>query len=522
MDVECKVPVGHRVLHVSENPADSQLLQGQLDEELEGARVAHTRDPEGLAALARDFDLLVVDLPLPDVALETAVARVQSEQPRRKVLFRWNVGAAWHCADASEPMAGIVRQTLHPAPPLRERDPAEKERVLDRLVRGQELFLRLTQTDFWDFEEGLRTLTAGVARLLDVERVSVWELDPNRERLRCLDLYELSSDRHTQRMELGEFPRYLEALSASLMVAANDAREDPRTSEFREGYLDPLGITSMLDAPVRCRGVVRGVVCLEHVGPKRVWDVLEQCHAASAAALVSQALELRDRRRVEERLREAARLSAIGQLAARLAHDFDEHLRAIASALEGARAGHGAGWGAVEAGIARARESVGTLMGLRRERTRPAGPLALGAVLADLRPALERLAGEGVALDLEIAPEPLLVAIGHEEFEDVLVELVANARDAMPEGGSLRLTLRPGSAGSGRALLWVEDTGSGMDDATRARLFEPFFTTKDGARSSGMGLASVFAVVHAAGGALHVESQPGEGSCFLIELPLAG
>jgi len=516
--------VQHRVLHVSGNPADSQLLQSQLEHELVGAAIQRVDDVRSLTeVLQRDTpQLLVVDLPLPDEALDLAVGRLQVERPGLNVLFRWHAGGTWQYAEDSEPLASIVRQTLR-VEPARPQDAEERRRTLDRIVRGQEVLLRLSQTDFWDFEQGLRAVTTAVARLLDVERVGVWELDPAHRRLRCLDQYERSSERHSRRMELVDFPRYLRALSTSLMVAASDAREDPRTSEFKDEYLVPLGITSMLDAPIRGRGKVRGVLCIEHVGPKRAWDVIEQCHAGSAANLLAQALELRDRREVERRLEESQRLSAIGRMAARLAHDFNNRLQVIGSELE--RAAGEAKLPAhtlatVRAELDKARATARNLMNLQRERREPPVPLALGARLTALRPTLERLLGPSVSLELEVSPDPLHVILSAPDFEQILFNLATNARDALPRGGRLTIRLLPADSGR-RATLLVEDNGTGMDAEARAHLFEPFATTKSPEHGSGLGLASVFAVVQESRGEITVDTAPGLGTRIRIDFPLA-
>jgi len=513
-----------RVLHVSENPTDSQILQCQLDADILGASVERVESERHLAQLQGGaFDLVVVDLPLADVAFDLALARLQAAEPAMRVLFRWNVGGAWQYADGSEPLADIVRRTLQGAAP-RPVDAAQRARTMDRIVRGQEVLLRLAQTDFWDFEPGLRTLTAAVARLMAVERVSVWEFDAGHRRLRCLDLYELSRDRHTQRMELSDFPHYLEALSASLMVAAHDAREDPRTREFLEGYLIPQGITSMLDAPIRSRGRVCGVVCLEHVGPARVWDVLEQCHAAAAANLMAHAIEVRDRRRVEHSLGNAERLSALGRTAARLAHDFNNRLAVIAMEAELALDrgdDPGGSWARVRGELAKASATARELMSLERPRVVPPEPVDLVAVLAGTRATLERLLGPGIELALELARGPLRVALRAEDFEQIVLNLVTNARDALRDGGRVALSLEPVPDGAPRARLVVEDDGVGMDESTRARLFEPFFTTKEGSQGSGLGLASSLASVDACGGGIRVESAPGEGTRVEVTLPLA-
>ncbi len=511
-----------RVLHVSGNPADSQILASQLERDGVRAEVVRIDDVHGLEehSARGGRPLLVVDLPLSD-PLDVAVRRYQAAHPGLQAVFRWSSGGTWHHAEDSEPLAGIARQTLR-VEAARVPDPLERQRTLDRIVRGQEVLLRLSQTDFWDFAAGVRALTSAIARLVGVERVSVWEFIADDHRLRCLDLYELTPDRHSATKELADFPRYLGALRSSLMVAASDARTDPRTSEFRDDYLVPLGITAMLDAPIRCRGKVRGVLCLEHVGERRTWDVLEQCQASSAANLLAQALELRDRREVERKLELGERLGAIGRMAARLAHDFNNRLMVIEAELDllaGDAAVQAGPFASVHAELAKARATARTLMNLHRARAATLLPIRIDRHLAALRPVLERVLGPRIALTLDVCPDEVNVAVAADDFEQVLLNLATNSRDALPQGGCVRISLEV-DRDRYRACLSFVDDGSGMDPAVRACLFEPFSTTKGG-RGSGVGLASVFAVVQEARGEIDVESEPGRGTRVRIELPLA-
>jgi PAS domain S-box-containing protein len=156
-----------------------------------------------------------------------------------------------------------------------------------------------------DLPAAMAAVTEAGARTLDVERASVWMFDPDRTRIRCLDLYVRTTGRHSSggELEAAKYPAYFAALEADRTIAADDARIDPRTGGFATGYLDVLGITSMLDAPVRVGGQTVGVLCCEHVGPARRWTVDEQAFADSMTNLVAVALEAADRDRAEQALR---------------------------------------------------------------------------------------------------------------------------------------------------------------------------------------------------------------------------
>ena len=154
-------------------------------------------------------------------------------------------------------------------------------------------------------------VTAVAARTLDVARSSVWLYDERRTRITSLNLYERESDRHTDGHVLAaaDYPAYFAAVDEDRTIAARDARTDPRTAEFRVGYLTPLGITSMLDAPIRVGGRTVGVLCQEHVGPPRQWTVDEVAFVDSLTSAMAIAFEAAERHRAEaDRLRaEAAR-----------------------------------------------------------------------------------------------------------------------------------------------------------------------------------------------------------------------
>ena len=161
-----------------------------------------------------------------------------------------------------------------------------------RLATVQEL---LTQRALFlgDAVETSRRVNESATSCLDVERVSVWLLDKDRTKIRCLDLFVRTSRNHSEGVELfaKDFGPYFAALQSERTIAANDAHTDPRTSCFSESYLRPLGIGAMLDVPIWANGRMVGVVCHEHVGGHRSWNADEEVFAASMGALVALALE---------------------------------------------------------------------------------------------------------------------------------------------------------------------------------------------------------------------------------------
>lgn len=173
----------------------------------------------------------------------------------------------------------------------------------------QSLLLELAAEENLDFEGSLRQILRSDAELLNVERVSYWSLESQPVSLLCRALYLRGQDSFEggPRMLLleGDCPRYFQALREQLHIAADEVQTDERTSEFARSYLVPTGISALLDVPVWVRGRLGGVVCHEHVGPSRHWTTEEQAFARSIGHVLSMALEVAERRKAEESLRQS-------------------------------------------------------------------------------------------------------------------------------------------------------------------------------------------------------------------------
>ena len=176
------------------------------------------------------------------------------------------------------------------------------------------------------FTAALQEITHLASHTLQVERSSIWFYTENRSGIYCADLYEYTTDRHSDGVVLSatDFPHYFQALETEQIIVANDARTDTHTSEFCQTYLEPLGITAMLDTPIRMQGETVGVVCIEHVVDPRAWAVEEQNFASYLAYTVSLTMEARNRKQLETNLRQMARReSAIAQVLQRMRKTLD-------------------------------------------------------------------------------------------------------------------------------------------------------------------------------------------------------
>ncbi|HEV7764231.1 MAG TPA: EAL domain-containing protein [Thermoanaerobaculia bacterium] len=210
-----------------------------------------------------------------------------------------------------------------------------------RLRRHNTILVELTRRPSMhsgNLAEALRDIAAAGAETLEVERVGIWFFAPGRQSIRCDELYERTPGIHSNGGELqaAQYPIYFKAIETERVIAADDARLDPRTSAFGDVYLTPFGVTSMLDVPVRRLGQTTGVVCFEHIGPPRTWSVEDENFATSIADLLSMAIDATERRHVQEALRHRVEFERlVASVSTRFAHLADEELDgAIQETLE--------------------------------------------------------------------------------------------------------------------------------------------------------------------------------------------
>jgi PAS domain S-box-containing protein len=266
--------------------------------------------------------------------------------------------------------------------------------------------------------------------------------------------------------------------------------------------------------------------------------------SGSILGLVGTSREITDRKKAEhdlraaeERLRQAQKLESIGRLAGGVAHDFNNLLTVILSYTDSLEAACRKGepgdlgeLGEIRQAGERARDLTRRLLAFARKQTTSPVRLDLGDAIGATQTFLRRLLGDDVELRVKCHPDlwPVLIDPGH--VEQVLLNLAINARDAMPEGGTLLIEARNvdgvergGWRRAERPGDWVRivvrDSGVGMGPDVRAHLFEPFFTTKEQRKGTGLGLAMVHGIVTQAGGHVHVDSTPGKGTAFEIDLP---
>lgn len=376
-----------------------------------------------------------------------------------------------------------------------------------------------------DLEEVARRATRICAEALDIERVGIWLFEES-DQLACLTMYVKSTGKHGQAPPLGAqtYPTYRAALESRRVIVADDAAAHAATRELGDDYLAPLGITSMLDAPVFRHGQLFGVLCHEHVGPARRWTPDEIEFASAIAEVVALVFEQVDRARSEAELREnlvriheLERLREVRRFAQSVAHDFNNVLLSAMTLTSLAQDGPTtADLRDLREVLEIGRRLAGELQRFSQLESRTEPPRSTPALarLRDMTTVLGLLLRPNATLAADVDGEEVEVGLSPLELEQLVLNLSINARDAMASrGGNVSLVARGGS----QLLLTIRDDGAGMTDDVKARLFEPYFTTK--ASGTGMGLVVVVELVRKAGGTIEIDSTLGRGTTVRVTLP---
>jgi signal transduction histidine kinase/CheY-like chemotaxis protein len=398
-----------------------------------------------------------------------------------------------------------------------------------------------------DYREVLHSVTTAALDLLAADTARLWVLDEDAGRLRLAACAE-------QGAPAARRPAVADLAAGSGLVGwVVDRRRERYTPDLvREPLLTgqerttAAGHTSQLAVPLVVGERAVGALVVLTRG-KRVFtpeerELLGLFAAQAAAALQNARLYLRAQQaydelaRTQAQLTHAQKMEAVGRLAGGVAHDFNNLLTIIVGraelVLDALPPEHPAREHAdqIERASTRGAGLTHQLLAFSRQQVLRPRVLDLNAAVVELERMLGRMIGEDVHLELELEAGLGPVLADASQVEQVLMNLAVNARDAMPRGGRLTFRTTSGELDGGAAerlampagscvVVEVRDTGIGMDEATRLRIFEPFFTTKEPGKGTGLGLATVYGIARQSGGAIEVESVPGQGTTFRLFLP---
>jgi PAS domain S-box-containing protein len=320
-------------------------------------------------------------------------------------------------------------------------------------------------------------------------------------------------------------------------VLSNDCKNDPRSGGIPAGH-PPLD--SFLGVPAVNKGQVIGMIGVANRpgGYTELEQQQLQILAQTAGVLFDSYRQRQQHEKLEAELRQSQKLEAIGRLAGGIAHDFNNVLTVIQ------------GYGqllsleqdlpeqirlplsGIRTAADRARDLTHQLLAFSRRQVLQPQVFNLNNLMKDVEPMIRRLIGEDIDLKFGYGAEAAMIRADKGQIQQVLMNLCLNARDAMPEGGTLtirsatseltgsELRSHPHLSQGSYVCMRVSDTGSGIEAAVLPHIFEPFFTTKEPGRGTGLGLSTVYGIVEQSDGAVDVVSEPGRGATFIVYLPV--
>jgi signal transduction histidine kinase/CheY-like chemotaxis protein len=390
----------------------------------------------------------------------------------------------------------------------------------------------------------LRRVAETCGRLLDTDSVGIRLIEGDELVIACA-LGGAKEVMATPRLKFGESLSGLAAVSGQTVLLKNPLT-DPRLLRRHREAMQRLGYRAFLAVPITAAGRVVGVLSIQ---TRRAQGFSEEDVAivTAFAGQVGVALQnirlyddvenaLKRLTELQNQLLQSQKMEAVGRLAGGVAHDFNNLLTVITAQSELLLRSLDTGEareGIERIGIAaqRAAELTAQLLAFSRKQRLEPRAVDVNTVANELAPMLRRIIGEHIDLRTILEPDPRQVLIDPTQLRQVLMNLILNARDAMPNGGHLTIEtanivldaeyarhhadITPGP----HVMIAVSDTGIGMDAETRTRLFEPFFTTKEPGRGTGLGLATVYGIVKQSGGHIWVYSEVGRGTTFKIYLP---
>ena len=418
------------------------------------------------------------------------------------------------------------------------RDITERKRAQERLAIQHEVTRVLAESAFG--REAFEKLLAVICERLGWAAAEIWTLDPTNNVLCCGGLG------HKPGPELAGFKEAIQQMTfargADLPGRAwesgqpewvTDIKQSPGFT--RSAAAGRAGLCSVVSIPIKSKGAVIGV--LEVLDTQtRAPDAQQLQFFETLCAQVGQFME---RKQIEEQLRQSQKMEAVGQLAGGVAHDFNNLLSVIAGHAHVLLMDAGLGADLVESAkqistaALRAAELTRQLLAFSRKQVLDVCPVNLNDTITNVTRMLQRVIGEDIRLEQQLTRELPVIRADEGMLEQVLLNLVVNARDAMPGGG--RLVIRtdavkldqdyarqsPEASAGDFVRLTVADTGCGIPPEVLPHIFEPFFTTKEVGKGTGLGLATVYGIARQHNGWVEVKTRAGAGTDFKVFLPVS-
>jgi len=416
------------------------------------------------------------------------------------------------------------------------------KRRTERIIHHQRTLVKLSKYTNKDLASTINRTTEEAATTLSVERVGVWFLNEHSGELVCEDIYEHTNNSHSsgRRLRAADFPTYFQAIESSRIVAADNARIDPRTCELTENYLNPARITSLLDVPIRLHGKTLGVLRHEHVDSPREWSLEEQDFAASIADMISLQIEANERQKAERALARAN--EHLAEIVAELrrsnkelqdfayvtAHDLKAPLRGIGTLTDWITSDYADRFDEqgreqlrlLKGRVTRMSELIDSILHYSE-----IGRTSKRVEQVDLNTLIQEVVEQlSPPEHIVITVDPNLPALMSEKVRliQLFQNLIGNAIKYMDKPqGHIQVTC---SSQEGYWKFGVADNGPGIAEKYFTKIFQMFqtLTRRDELESTGIGLAVVKKIVDLYGGNVWVESKVGEGTTFYFTLPKHG
>ncbi|MCG3211899.1 MAG: Sensor histidine kinase RcsC [Anaerolineae bacterium] len=496
------------ILHLEDDPVDAELVQTRLEACDFNCQITHAQNRAEFenALRQRQYDIILADFRLPmfdgmaalrlarELCPDTPFIFVSGTMGEEAAIEGLTEGATDYVLKQKlSRLVPAIKRALTEAENWRERRRAEEElRKLSRAVEQSASTIIITDTQgYIEYANPRFTETTGYT-------------------------LEEAIGEHTHILKSGHVPTEIYQQMWQTILAGKEWRgEFLNKKKNGELYWEAVSIS-----PIKTTdGTITHFLAVKE-------DITDQKQAEETRA------------RLEEQLRQAQKMESIGRLAGGVAHDFNNLLTVIQGYADLMETAIPAGdpqlkdLEQIRLASERAAALTRQLLAFSRQQVLAPTILDLNDLVANLHKMLGRLIGEDIALTTVLQPGLWLITADPGQIEQVIMNLVVNARDAMPTGG--RLTIETGNiyldadyietdfeAPTGPCvILTVKDTGHGMDKSTLARIFEPFFTTKESGQGTGLGLATVYGIVKQSGGHITVQSKPGDGTTFNIFLPV--